>query len=161
MEGEIAGDVQALKHVLRNEATYLFIGAPKAAVSPYEGIWRSVDDGVQGLLFVNPHTMDAERFMKSCGLGQPEGSNEPLDHVATELEFLQYLAMLEAGMVAPPEGAPAAGDLPGGSAAAAYAQFAEEHVQVWMPRFAEATEAQSRIPFYRAAASLLATFLRA
>ncbi|MEI3231974.1 MAG: molecular chaperone TorD family protein [Gordonibacter pamelaeae] len=63
------------------------MGAPEPAVSPYEGVWRAADDGVQALLFVNPHSMEVERFMRACGLGRPEGTNEPLDHVATECEL--------------------------------------------------------------------------
>ncbi|HJF63236.1 MAG TPA: molecular chaperone TorD family protein, partial [Gordonibacter urolithinfaciens] len=56
---------------LRPEATRLFVGAPEPAVSPYEGVWRAADDGVQALLFVNPHSMEVERFMRACGLGRP------------------------------------------------------------------------------------------
>ena len=139
---------------LRPEATRLFVGAPEPAVSPYEGVWRAADDGVRALLFVNPHSMEVERFMRSCGLGRPEGTNEPLDHVATECELLEHLALRAAG-AEPPEGAPADADLPGGSPAAAYGAFLEEHARAWMPRFAEAVAAESRVPFYRDAAAFL------
>ena len=141
-------------HALRPEATRLFVGAPEPAVSPYEGVWRAADDGVQALLFVNPHSMEVERFMRSCGLGRPEGTNEPLDHVATECELLEHLALRAAG-AEPPEGAPAGSGLPGGSPAAAYGAFLEEHARAWMPRFAERVAAESRTPFYRDAAALL------
>ena len=112
-------DPETLLHALRAEATRLFVGAPEPACSPYEGVWRAKDDGVQALLFVNPHSMAVERFCRNCGLGQPKGTNEPLDYVATELELLQYLASLEADIAAPAEGGPALADLPGSSAAAA------------------------------------------
>lgn len=139
---------------LRPEATRLFVGAPEPAVSPYEGVWRAADDGVQALLFVNPHSMEVERFMRACGLGRPEGTNEPLDHVATECELLEHLALRAAG-AEPPEGAPAGSGLPGGSPAAAYGAFLEEHARAWMPRFADAVAAESRVPFYRDAAAFL------
>lgn len=139
---------------LRPEATRLFVGAPEPACSPYEGVWRAADDGVQALLFVNPHSMEVERFMRGCGLGRPEGTNEPLDHVATECELMEHLALRAAG-AEPPEGAPAGADLPGGSPAAAYGAFLEEHARVWMPRFAERVAAETRAPFYRGAAALL------
>ena len=141
-------------HALRPEATRLFVGAPEPAVSPYEGVWRAADDGVQALLFVNPHSMEVERFMRSCGLGRPEGTNEPLDHVATECELLEHLALRAAG-AEPPEGAPAGSGLPGGSPAAAYGVFLEEHARAWMPRFAEAVAGESRAAFYRDAAAFL------
>ena len=139
---------------LRPEATRLFVGAPEPAVSPYEGVWRAADDGVQALLFVNPHSMEVERFMRGCGLGRPEGANEPLDHVATECELLEHLALRAAG-AEPPGGAPAGADLPGGSPEAAYGAFLEGHARTWMPRFADAVAAESRVPFYRDAAAFL------
>ena len=139
---------------LRPEATRLFVGAPEPAVSPYEGVWRAADDGVQALLFVNPHSMEVERFMRGCGLGRPEGTNEPLDHVATECELMEHLALRAAG-AEPPGGAPAGADLPGGSPEAAYGAFLEGHARTWMPRFAERVAAERRAPFYRDAATFL------
>ena len=139
---------------LRPEATRLFVGAPEPAVSPYEGVWRAADDGVRALLFVNPHSMEVERFMRACGLGRPEGTNEPLDHVATECELMEHLALRAAG-AEPPGGAPAGADLPGGSPEAAYGAFLEGHARAWMPRFADAVAAESRVPFYRDAAAFL------
>ena len=142
---------EALLRALRAEATRLFVGAPEPAVSPYEGVWRAADDGVQALLFVNPHSMAVERFVHGCGLGRPGGTNEPLDHAATELELLQWLCMIECGLVAAPEGA----EPPHGSWAAARARFLEDHARTWMPRFAEAAAAESREPLFRAAAVML------
>ena len=139
---------------LRAEATRLFVGAPEPVVSPYEGVWRAADDGVQPLLFVNPHSMAVERFVKSCGLGRPEGTNEPLDHVSAECELLEHLALRAAGAAAP-EGAPADADLPGGSPQAAYDAFLSEHARAWMPAFAARAADESRHPFYRAAAAYL------
>ena len=155
--GDDLGEVEL--HAFRAEATHLMVGAPTPVCSPYEGIWRAEDDGVQPLLFVNPHSMDVERFCKKCGLGQPAGTNEPLDHVATELELLQYLASIAAGIVLPFEEGPAVEDFPGGGAAQAYAAFWVDHVMTWMPRFAEKLAAKSRIPYYTAVGQYLAAFL--
>ena len=155
----VGEDPGALLHALRAEATRLFVGAPEPAVSPYEGVWRAKDDGVQALLFVNPHSMAVERFCRSCGLGRPEGTNEPLDHVATELELMQHLCMRAGGMVELADEAPADEALPGGSPAAAHEQFLAEHALAWLPRFADVTVAESRHPFYRAAANLLKAHL--
>ncbi|RDB63962.1 molecular chaperone TorD [Gordonibacter sp. 28C] len=147
--------VEELLHALRVEATRLFVGAPEPLVPPFEGVWRAADDGVQALLFVNPHSMEVERFMRSCGLGRPEGTNEPLDHAATELEFLQWLCMLAGGMAQAPEGVEA----PDGGWAGAHDRFLEDHARTWMPRFAQGVAAESREPFYRAAAELLEAVL--
>ena len=171
-EAVASDDPDELKHALRADATRLFVGAPEPLGSPYEGVWRAADDGVQALLFVNPHSMDVERFCRACGLGRPEGTNEPLDHIATELELLEYLALRAAVDAAGPvadedadEGEPgevvASADLPGGSPAAAYDQFLEEHVRTWAPRFADKAAEEARLPFYPQAASLLKAFLAA
>ena len=143
---------------LRHEATRLFVGAPEPACSPYEGVWRAADDGVQPLLFVNPHSMAVERFMRECGLGRPEGTNEPLDHVSAECELLSFLALRAAGVSAA-ESSPDDEGLPGGSAAAAYDAFLEMHARAWMPSFAEAVAAESRHPFYRSAGTYLGTLV--
>ncbi len=166
-------DAEELLHALRAEATHLFVGSPEPEVSPYEGVWRAADDGVDALLFVNPHSMEVERFCKACGLGRPEGTNEPLDHVATELELLEYLAARTAADAAG-EGEDdsdndadaedimvASADLPGGSAVAAFDMFMISHVQLWMPRFAAKVQEESRIPFYKTAGQLLERSLKA
>ena len=98
-EAAALADPADIQRELRPEATRLFVGAPEAACSPYEGVWRAKAEGVQPLLFVNPHSMAVERFCKSCGLGRPEGTNEPLDAVWTELELLEYLALRAAADV--------------------------------------------------------------
>ena len=156
----LEGSLEPL-HALRAEATRLFVGAPKPVCSPYEGVWRAEDDRVQALLFVNPHSLAVERFCRACSLGQPEGTNEPLDHVATELELLQYLASLAAGIAASVASSPANEGLPGGGAAEAYGAFMKEHVLAWAPRFAAKLQEEASSSFYRAVGAMLAAFLKA
>lgn len=173
-EAAALDDPAELQKSLRTEATRLFVGAPEAAASPYEGVWRAHAEGVQPLLFVNPHSMAVERFCKACGLGRPEGTNEPLDHVATEFELLEYLALRAAVDAAAEAGDPvedadegepgdvvASADLPGGSPAAAYDQFMDEHVRTWTPRFADKAAEDARLGFYPQAGSLLKAFVAA
>ena len=148
-------ELDAFFHRLRAEATRLFVGPSEPACSPYEGVWRAKADGVKPLLFVNPHSMGVERFVRACGLSKPEGKNDPLDHIATECELLEALALRAA------QDGPGAGDagLPGGSPAAAYAEFLDEHFGVWAADFCNACEAETREPFYRAAAQYLLRIL--
>lgn len=143
-------------HTLRAEATRLFVGAPTPVVSPFEGVCRAEEDGVQALLFVNPHSMAVERTMKTYGIGRPENTNEPLDHVATELEFLQWLCMLEAGSALTPAGVA----LPEGGWTEVYESFLDEHARVWMPTFAGRVIKESQEPFYGVAAGVLAEVIQ-
>lgn len=151
-----ACDVRAL----RVEATRLLVGVPTPLCSPYEGFWRAEDDGVQPLMFVNPHTMAVERFCRACGLGQPAGTNEPLDHIATELELLQHLASVEAGFACLPSGL-MPDSLPGGSAAAAYREFMRDHVASFALRFAARLARDARTGYYRAVGQLLGAYVAA
>ncbi|MEG0070583.1 MAG: molecular chaperone TorD family protein [Raoultibacter sp.] len=153
-------DTEALLFTLRAEATHLFVGAPTPACSPYEGVWRAEADGVQALMFVSPYSLEVEQFAGACGLGRPEGTNEPLDHVSTECELLQYLASLCAGEL-PSEGTPAVENLPGGSPEAAYSSFFNEHAETWLPHFVESLAIEARHPFYYAAAMLLGAMMKA
>lgn len=161
-EGSIAEKrVEKLLRELRPEATYLFVGAPTPACSPYEGICRAEADGVQALMFVNPRSVEVERFCHACGLGSPANTNEPLDHIATELELLEVLSLRAAGATGQAEGegwiVPEI-DLPGGSASAAYDLFVSEHLSAWAPEFAERLLVEARIPFYRCVAALMSSF---
>ncbi len=188
-EAAALADPTDIQKELRPEATRLFVGAPQAACSPYEGGWRATAEGVQPLLFVNPHSMAVERFCKACGLGRPEGTNEPLDAVWTELELLEYLALRAAADAAEAEGIAgdaaavedvvededaleefedagepgevvASADLPGGSPEAAWDEFMADHARQWMPQFAAAVQEESRVPFYATAANLLGAFIK-
>ncbi|NBJ65952.1 molecular chaperone TorD [Enterorhabdus caecimuris] len=188
-EAAALADPADIQKELRPEATRLFVGAPQAACSPYEGVWRATAEGVQPLLFVNPHSMAVERFCKACGLGRPEGTNEPLDAVWTELELLEYLALRAAADAAEAEGIAgdaaavedvvededaleefedagepgevvASADLPGGSPEAAWDEFIADHARQWMPQFAAAVQEESRVPFYATAANLLGAFIK-
>jgi TorA maturation chaperone TorD len=134
-------------HELRQEYTRLFIGSPKPAVSPFAGIWYAEQVGVKPLLFVNKESMAVERFMRSCGIGQPKGTNEPLDHIGTELEFLQYLCMLRAQAVQSQEGV----EIP----ERAYEDFYQVHFAGFSSKFAAKTAGESRLAFFKSAAQLL------
>ena len=66
-------DEDGFFHRLRAEATRLFMGPGEPACSPYEGVWRAKAEGVEPLLFVNPHSVEVERFVKNHGFTRPEG----------------------------------------------------------------------------------------
>ena len=99
LQAYVGEDADAVFHAVRREYTRLFVGTPEAAVSPYAGIYYAEDKGVTPVLYVNTESMTVERFMKRCGVDRTAGTNEPLDHIATELEFLNYLCLVRAQAV--------------------------------------------------------------
>lgn len=134
-------------HELRAESTRLFLGLPEPVISPYEGTWL-MRQGARALLYVNPHTMKVERFMRACGVAASKDNHEPVDHIATEFAFLGHLASLSAhaddgiGLVVD------RAKMPGGGPEMAYELFWSDHVCAWVPRFAAALREQARDPFY-------------
>ena len=93
--------------------------------------------------------------MRACGIGRPQGTNDPIDRIDSELEFLEWLCLLIAGTVHLPTGMQIE-KMPGGSPEATYDGFVREHVLTWVPRFAGSVRDEAREPFYRMAADLLA-----
>lgn len=149
--------VDSFFHESRAEATRLFVGPSEPVCSPYEGVWRAKAEGVKPLLFVSTHAMEVERFVKSCGFTRPEGTNDPFDHVATECELLEALALRAV------QGAGDAGESGSGNGASAselYAQFLNEHMRAWVNDFCTALSKETREPFYRAAAVYLQALVR-
>lgn len=148
------GPIAQTKRALRSETMRLFGDEPGASCSPREGAWRAEAEGGEGAAATDPQLEGLESFCAACGLTVPADASEPIDHVATECELLELLALHAAGEL-DGYGFPAAEALPGGSPQAAYARFFEEHVRAWVPRFAEAVVEQTREPFFRAAAQFL------
>jgi TorA maturation chaperone TorD len=147
----VGQDPEELFHVLRAEYTRLFVGAPEPVVSPFAGVWYAREQGVEPLLFVSTRAMEIERFLRSYGVGQAEGKNEPLDHIATEFEFLQYLALVNAGAVQVPEGIEIPTD--------AFSTFFSQYVANWSGGFAQSVATATELAFYKAVAEIIRAIL--
>lgn len=135
-----------LFHRLRVEHTRLFVGSPHAVVSPYAGVWYAQEQGIDPLTFVNRESMAVERAMLAGGLVRPAGTNEPLDHLATEFEFLNYLCLGCAGAFGD-ESHPAWFDT--------YRAFYADHVVSWCKRFAHAVLDATQEPLFVAGACIV------
>ena len=132
----VGQDAEALFHRTRAEYTRLFVGAPHALVSPYAGVYYAEKVGVTPVLYVNKESMEVERFMAACGVVRPEGTNEPLDHIASELEFLEYLVLDAIGAMHDEERQP----VPGGSLEKFYTNKFVPFAQQLAPQIAETSE---------------------
>ncbi|MDO5024674.1 TorD/DmsD family molecular chaperone [Slackia piriformis] len=151
-------DGSVLLEALKKEHTRLFIGPAEPLVDAYECVWDARSRNAKPLLFIGPKALEVEAFCKSCGIGRPEGTNEPMDHIATELELLEYLASLGAGIAVLPSGLNPC-DFPGGSPEEAYGIFYREHLAKWGFDFASALKQNASEPFYGALAAMLAALL--
>jgi TorA maturation chaperone TorD len=146
---------EPLFHALRVTYTALFVGAPEPLVSPFAGVWWALAQGIEPLLFVNKRSMDVERYLRSVGIGQPEGRNEPLDHIATMLEFLQYAALACADAVELPEGI----EIGPETSERFIADFIDDWILPFTHKVVEQTDErvaeQTGTPFYRTMALML------
>jgi TorA maturation chaperone TorD len=140
-------DVDEAFHALRREHTRLYIGTRDPLIFPFAGAWDAEKRGQKPLLFVGKESMTIERFMRKCGIVQPEGTNEPLDHIGSLLEFLQHLCLLRAGLIQPPDGI----EIPTGT----YEEFYEKHFIGFAREFAAKTIEQSKEEFFVVAARVL------
>ena len=152
---------EALLHRLRVEATRLFVGPSTPACSPYEGVWRAKAEGVEPLLFVNPHSMAVERFVRARGFKGSEGGNEPFDHIVAECELLEVLAFQAANASSDSSLLRGNADLSGEAPETAYDEFICNHGSQWMPGFARELRARAQHSFYCAAAEYLVVLLGA
>ena len=71
---------------LRKDYTYLFIVVAQSQVSPYESVYRTMDNTLFG-----PSTLKLRKLMREFGLGLPQDISEPDDHIAIEFAFLAEL----------------------------------------------------------------------
>lgn len=143
----VGRDEPDVLHRLRKEHTRLFVGGAKPLIIPYAGVWDARENGRPELLMVNAESMAIERFMRRCGIGQPAGTNEPLDHIASLLEFLYYLCLVKAEAVQPPSHADVRDE--------DYNLFFDAHVAAFARALGASVEEASREPFFTCAARAL------
>ena len=131
------GTLEALKI----EYARLFLGPGMPVAPPYESVYlgQGGNEGRGELL--SEASFAVREAYERVGL-TPVPGPEPPDHLGAELEFAAYLCS---------KGEPAGRD--------ALEAFLNEHMRRWAPQLAATVAQESRHPFYRAAARLLAAVL--
>ncbi|CAA7620504.1 molecular chaperone TorD family protein [Magnetospirillum sp. UT-4] len=140
----------AFQGVERRELESQYLAAfeldlPASPVSLYEGSYGGGSDRAQVLL-------EVKAFYQHFGLSMPAEMREAEDHLAAELEFMQFLTAKQA--LAESEGADA------GPYLRAQRDFLSRHLARWLPRFTAAT-ANLDSDFYRSLAWLANGFVAA
>ncbi len=130
---------------------HVFLFGRQVRCSPYESAYS----GLSPFGDKTARLADVAGFYAAFGFGAAAAQPDMEDHVGAELEFMSALALKEAYALG--EGA---GDAVG-IARGAEVAFLTDHLGRWAEAFAGAVEAATPLPFYTAAASLLAVWVRA
>lgn len=124
----------------------LFIGPFELIAAPYGSVYME-----QGRRIIGDSTLGVLRFYQDAGLAVEGG--EPADHIVIELEFMYYLAQMEAAAMA--DGLE--------DAVAGYRQlqhrFFATWLQPWVFEFCRQVHTGTDNPFYRSLADCLGRFM--
>lgn len=124
----------------------LFIGPFELIAAPYGSVYMD-----QGRRIMGDSTLGVLRFYQDAGLEVDGG--EPADHIVIELEFMYYLAQMEAAAMA--DGLE--------DAVAGYRQlqhrFFATWLQPWVFEFCRSISTGTDNPFYRSLADCLGRFM--
>ena len=121
------------------------VGDGNGSVAPiFGGTYGSVDRGKQ--------LEEVARFFEYFGLKVSADDVRPPDHLATELEFMQYLAFKEAAAPSPRLG---------GSFHRAQEDFLDRQLTSWLDDFAGKLATADTLPIYVWAGRVVAEFVKA
>lgn len=135
---------------LEVEYTRLFCGIQDGygPPPPYESLYR------EGRL-MGDSTQDVIGMYGAAGFGMIEQTVSPQDHIGAELKFMSMLCYEEAGALEQ-------GDEAAVRRLWAHQEaFLDRHLAAWVPDYCRRIEAESREPFYAAAAALTEKILAA
>ncbi|MEK7715875.1 MAG: molecular chaperone TorD family protein, partial [candidate division NC10 bacterium] len=132
-----------------NEHVFLF--ARQVRCSPYESAYS----GLSPFGDKTARLADVAGFYEAFGVRPAPAQPDMEDHIGAELEFMSALALKEA--YARSEGESEAAEITRGAEVA----FLTDHLGRWAEAFAGEVEEATPLPFYTAAASLLAAWITA
>ena len=132
-----------------NEHVFLF--GRQVRCSPYESAYS----GLSPFGDKTARLADVAGFYEAFGVGSAAAQPDMEDHVGAELEFMSALALKEAYALGEGDAEAA------GITRRAEVAFLTDHLGRWAEAFAGGVEEATPLPFYTAAASLLAAWVRA
>ena len=150
LTGYTGMDPDQVFHEIRRERTRLFVGERRPLITPYVGVWLAEQRGQRGHLMIGEESMAIERFMKARGVVKDLAAgqkNDPMDHIGTVCEFMQFLCLVNARAVAPAAGREVAdGD---------FDEFHERHFAPYARWCAARVTEEARTPFFQHKAQML------
>jgi len=139
---------------LAREHLRLFVGPGHVPCPPYEAVYRKDRPNLERGLVMGPSTADVRRAYRAAGLMISKTYTDLPDHIAAEMEFMQFLCVEESKCLR--EG----NELELKRVRAMQRDFLNKHIELWVPDFAEGVLAKTNSPFYTLAASLLKAFTK-
>ncbi|MCF6246020.1 MAG: molecular chaperone TorD family protein [Desulfobacula sp.] len=134
--------------MLTIEFSRLFIGPYSLPTPPYGSVYIEKERKVMG-----DSSMDAKKRYQHCGLDISDDIQEVPDHIAIELEFMFCLIFKEIESIRT--------NLPEQTQETLYHQesFLTDHLNRWIPDFADAVIEHSKIEYYRNLAKATRIFI--
>ena len=139
---------------LSKEHLRLFVGPGRVQCPPYESVYRQDRPLLEKGLVMGPSTADVRHRYAEANLVVPKNFTDLPDHIAVEMEFMHFLCGEEsrfAEQVNPQESA---------KIRKMQNEFLEEHLKPWVNNFADCILRSANLSIYKAAASLLKTFIQ-
>ena len=137
---------------LAKEHLRLFVGPGHMPCPPYEAVYRKDRPDFERGLVMGPSTADVRRAYLAAGLDISKTFTDLPDHIAAEMEFMQFLCVEEARL------AQQGNNEDAGKMKSMQREFHKNHIEPWVGDFADCILRSTTSPFYKATASVLKEF---
>ena len=139
---------------LAREHLRLFVGPGHIPCPPYEAVYRKDRPDFEKGLVMGPSTADVRRAYLAAGLDISKTYTDLPDHIAAEMEFMQFLCAEETRLAQEGnnEGAVRMKTM--------QREFHKNHIEPWVGDFADCVLRSTTSPFYKTTASVLKEFTR-
>ena len=139
---------------LAKEHLRLFVGPGHVLCPPYEAVYRKDRPDFERGLIMGPSTADVRRAYLAAGLEISKTYTDLPDHIAAEMEFMQFLCAEEARLTQQGNSEEAV------KMKIMQREFHRKHIEPWIGDFADCVLRSTTSPFYKVTASVLKEFAK-
>jgi len=120
---------------------------------PYEAVYRKDRPDFERGLVMGPSTADVRRAYLAAGLDISKTFTDLPDHIAAEMEFMQFLCAEEARLAQ-------SNNEDAAKMKNMQREFHKNHIEPWVGDFADCILRSTTSPFYKATATVLKEFAK-
>jgi TorA maturation chaperone TorD len=139
---------------LAKEHLRLFVGPGHIPCAPYEAVHRKDRPAFERGLVMGPSTAEVRRAYLAAGLDLSETYTDLPDHIVAEMEFMHFLCAEESRFEREGNRQEAA------KMKGLQREFHKNHLEPWVPDFADCVLRSTTSPFYEVAANVLKQFTK-